>query len=402
MARLFSTGFELGSGNIEFNGDINGSLNVQTSTVRSGTYAFRVNNLVSGAQKRVTHQFVSSNNNGPFWFRFYFRLTTAPTADNQIMNYRNSSGVRIVFIVLNSSGALELWDEDGQIGSDSAALTTNTWYRIEVKVDATGGASADTAEAKIDGTTFATSSTRDFSTGVFNFCLGGNLNAEAQTQADWYFDDCCVNDSSGSFQNSYPGEGEIIHLRPNGVGDNSDWTGDYTAIDEVTPDDATTVISSNTNNQIEDVTIDDTPAALESTDTINCVQVGVHSRLDDATGADPNFVVRISYGGTAEESANLSPTSTVWTTWKPQSPRNPALTLYDLPGASVVAWTKATLDTAQIGVRESVTDTHNVQVSTLWLLVDHKPGEAGAAGMSHAVLGNEELHGAIFGGQVIR
>lgn len=393
----------MGSGNVEFNGDINGSLNVQTSVVRSGTYALRVNNLVSGAQKRVTHQFVASNNTGSYWFRFYFRLTTAPSADNQICNIRNSSGVRLIFIVLNSSGALELWDEDGQIGSDSAALTTNTWYRVEIRTNGAGVGANDIVEAQIDGSVFATSSTRDLSTGVFNFSVGGNLNAEAQTQADWCFDDMAVNDSSGSFQNDYPGEGEIIHLRPNGVGDNSDWTGDYTSIDEVTPDDATTVITSNTLNQIEDVTLDDTPAAMDTTDVINCVQVGVHSSLDDATGADPNFVVRIkaSPGGTVEESANLGPTSTVFTTWKPQAPRNPGLTLYDLPGASATAWTKADLDTAQIGVRETATDTHNVRVSTLWLLVDHKPGVAGPSSIIHSVLGDNEIHGAIFGGQVV-
>jgi hypothetical protein len=53
------------------------------------------------------------------------------------------------------------------------------------------------------------------------------------------------------------------------------------------------------------------------------------------------------------------------------NPRNYALTLYDLPGASTDSWTKATLDTAQIGVRHTVDNgTNAVNVSTLWLLVD--------------------------------
>jgi hypothetical protein len=105
-------------------------------------------------------------------------------------------------------------------------------------------------EAKVDGASaFASSSTRSLSSGIRQFLLGGNLNSEAQTTGDWFFDDLAINDNTGSFQNSYPGEGKIIHLKPNAAGDSNGFSvqvggtvgssNNYTRVNEVTPDDAT-------------------------------------------------------------------------------------------------------------------------------------------------------------------
>jgi hypothetical protein len=405
MARLFACGFELNSANIEFNGDINGSLTVQSVTVRTGTYALRIGNLVSAAQKRVTHQFVAANSNGPFWVRFYFRRDTSPTADNQIFNWRNSSGTRIVFLVINSSGALELWDEDGQVGSDSAILASTTWYRIELKVDASGVGATDIVEAKIDGTVFATSSTRDLSSGVFSASFGGNLNGEAQTQSDWYFDDIAINDNSGSYQNTYPGESGIIHTLPDGAGDATDWTGTFADIDEVTPDDATTVISSNTLNQVEEVTLAATPSEIGSGDTINWVGVYVRHRVDDATGSDPAYVQRLKAapGGTTEESSAITTNSTTWTNNAGSNPRNyqtfPNSSNYEQPGTAT-PWTKAALDTAQIGARISTGDANSTQISSMQLVIDFTPAAAPPSSIIHPMF--DDMRGATFGGLVVQ
>lgn len=373
MARLWSSGFELG-GFLDWH---TSNITAQTTTVRSGTYAAE-SVLVSGSARGAKYIFQASPNNGPFYFRVYLRVATRPSAENKIIALSNADSLtatQIVWLTHDNNGVLKLYDEDGQI-TGTTTLSTNTQYRIEVEFDRTAAAGSQVVRARVDGVEFAGSATRNLSAGIWIFVIGANLTNEAQTVGSWFFDDCAINNNVGSFQNSYPGEGEIIHLRPNGTGDNSAWTNDYTTIDEVTPNDATDFISSNTNNQIEDVNLDATPAAMDSGDIINCVQVGVRYNLSDATGADPTAVLRIkaSASGTVEESGNLITNSTTWNTNNPQTPKNYNLTLYDLPGASTTAWTKADLDTAQIGVRESATDTHFIQVSTLWLLVDHKPG----------------------------
>jgi hypothetical protein len=154
---------------------------------------------------------------------------------------------------------------------------------------------------------------------------------------------------------------------------------DYTMIDEVTPDDGTTMIGESATDTF-DVNLSATPAALASDDTINCVQVGVRFSVSSAAGTQPTVVLRIkaSASGTTEESSAITFSSTSWFTNAIAAPRNYQLTLYDLPGASTTVWTKTDLDAAQIGARTTNDPTGTAQISTMWLLVDHKPAAAGA------------------------
>lgn len=524
MSRLWSCGFELNADDAE--GWFLTGGTIVTSPIRSGAYALE---FTATEARRFSYR--GSATAESIFARFYIRITTLPGSLSEIFTFGNSSVERIS-IRLDTDGHLELWnDEDGaQIGSDSSTLNTDTWYRIEINADTTTIASSSIS-ARIDGSEFA-SGTVDLSTGL------DNIQIKGVTGSSWCFDDIAINSTSGSFQNSWPGEGEIIHLKPDGTGDYGHWTNDYQNIDEVTPDDATTFISANatsftfgktdnganssswsidravlssatsgvagrvtkltariwldaagsakvkgliyadsggnpgallatsdevtitntaeaavdlpfsganiidvaaattywigyqnedpgtvnfvqsradtanlqrrsndtysdgpndpwsetgtangaidcfaTYEVIEDVTLEATPAALASDDTINCVQVGVRFNVADATSADPDIVLRIkdSSGGTVEESSAIDCSTTTWNTNAVATSKNYSLTLYDLPGASTTAWTKAELDTAQIGVRQSVADTHAAQVSTMWLLVDHKPTAAGTA-----------------------
>lgn len=369
MARIGSSGAELQSvtGGVEI---LSGAPTIDTSVFRSGAASY----LTNSSGEAWAYMFSASNLTQELYARVYVRCTDLPSAEARLFGFLATGGQSQVSIRMNTDGTLELWnDEDlAQIGLASSALDLNQWYRLEIKVDSTT-LSATTAEARLDGVSFAS--------GTANLSLGfGRVTVvTGATSFIVYSDDMAVNNTSGSFQNSWPGEGEIIHLRPNANGDNSDWTGtagsNYENIDEITPDDATTIISSNTLDQITDVNLDATPAEVAADDTINVVQVGVRFNTNDATGVDPTFVLRIkaSAGGTVEESSTITASSTTFGTNAPADPRIYALTLYDLPGASTTAWTKAELDTAQIGVRETLTETHAVQVTTMWLLVEHTP-----------------------------
>lgn len=368
MARIWTCGYESKTtteGGYNVGG---GQVTISTAKVRSGNASIKCV-LSSGAERSNGHNFRSSDGNGPFFGRVYLLVETAPTGDNTIISFHNNSNVEIAFIKLKSDLTLQLHDEDGSIGSPSSALTLNLWYRVELKVDRTAAAGSHVVEAKLDDTTFGTSSARNLSTGVAKYVNGSNLLNEAQSTGAWYFDDIAINDNTGSFQNSYPGEGKVIHLRPNATGANGDWTGTFADIDEETPDDATSSIASNTLNQIEDVNID--PPGPWGIGTINCVQVGVRFRAA-ATPNVASFVLRArDAAGNVEESAAITPASTSWFFHGTAVPRNHALTLYDMPGASASAIKASDLDGFQIGARCSTGNTNNAEISTLWLCVDY-------------------------------
>jgi hypothetical protein len=386
MSRLFSSGFEANNDtSIEWSAR-SGVQTFTTTNQRSGAYALQLSSLGSGVAKGLRYDFQASANNGPFFFRVYTKPVSALGAESRIILLNDTGNLTapIVYLTLDGSRVLKLYDEDGQI-TGTATLTDGVYSRIEFEISLAGGAGAHIVKARVDGVEFAAATNRSLSAGVMALAVGANLGGEASGSGELYFDDIAINDGNGSFQNSYPGEGEIIYLRPSAAGDNNAWTrggtdsgANWSQVDEVTPNDVTDYVESNTSGQIDDYNLEATPAAMDSDDVINCVQVGVRFALSGSTGSDPNFVVRVkaSASGTVEESGNFNPGSTTYLTNAIASPNNYPLTLYDLPGASTTAWTKADLDTAQIGVRESTTDTDFVRVSAIWLLVDHKPGVA--------------------------
>lgn len=370
MARIKSLGFELNShtADVELDtGSGTGSALVSTLAA-SGAYSNRI--TTAAANRNNVYTYRSAATQESMFYRFRIRVVSAPSADVPIVVMRGLSTADRVGIRLTTGLTLQLFNEEdaAQVGSDSSALVLNTWYLVEFSVDTTTLATT-AVEARLNTSSFASGSVNLASAGM-RLVWGATAGS---VTVDYYIDDIAINSSSGSFQNSWFGGGKIIHLKPNAAGDASDWTNDYTYVDEVTPDDATTLVSSNTLDQIDDHNIEP-PVYLGTSDTINVVQVGCRFNGAGAS-ANASFVLRIkaSASGTVEESGAITPSNTTWVTNTSATPFNYSLTLYDLPGASTTAWTKADLAAAQIGYRLSATSTNAAQISTVWLLVDYTP-----------------------------
>lgn len=385
MARLLNTGFELRStsAGVESTASSSPAASISTTTFRSGSAALRIESLSSGAVKGLRFNFLAAAGNGPYFFRTYFRVNTAPSANNTIIqcNDTNAFTTQIASIELTSSRTLQLRDEDGTIGSPSSAIPANDFeHYIEFKIDRTGAAGAHIVEASLDGTIFATSSTRSLSAGILTFNIGGNLNAEAQTTGEWFFDDIAINDSAGSFENSYPGVGELIILRPDGDSGTPQWTrggtdsgANWSQLDETTPNDATDYVSSNTLDQVDNYTLSATPSSMGSTDVIKVVTVGFRAAVDNATGADPDIELGITMGGNTDVSSAIDIANASYFTNDTAGVLvNHKLAIYDMPGSST-AITKSDLDSATIRLRQAATDTHFARVSAMWVYVEHKP-----------------------------
>lgn len=387
MARLWSSGFELNTTTALKEWDsIAGSASVVTSPVRSGDYAGRLTDgSGSGTkwEKRIAEGDLTIN---VVYFRAYVRFADfGGTDQNKIMELVKWTGTDGLYIKVNSTGTLEFWQKSGatetQIGSDSSVLNLNQWYRIEIFADN----SNQDYTARIDGTNFASTTTGLSNTGDYKFIRLGTMSGNGSGDyCDVYFDDIAVNDNTGSFQNSWPGEGKIVHMHPNAEGDNSGWTpstgtDNSALVDEVTPNDATDYVSS-TSDVIDDYELESSSnAGITNVDSITLVTVGVRWWVQHIDRVDIWARIKASSGGTVEEgTTSRHNPGEQWNTYASGSTVNPAyrhwLTLYDLPGASTTAWTTGALDSAQIGVRmDSGIVNEEARVSAVWLLVEYVP-----------------------------
>src|ERR1041385_6598532 len=238
-----------------------GSPTVDTAQPLAGSAAVTITSLSSGTAKRVELA-TGTAGAGPFFYAIWLRVNTRPSAENRIIAVLDNTNASMrVYITHDNTGVLKLYQNDGtQIGSASSALSTGFWYLIEIEVKRVSLGN-DTIKARINGTQFAGSTTANAASNFGRLRVGGNLNSEAQTTGTWYFDDFGCNDDTGSSQTSYIGNHHIVHLMPSAAGDNSDWTNDYTAVDEVPPN-TSDFVASNTLNQIDDHNVQDTPSAI--------------------------------------------------------------------------------------------------------------------------------------------
>lgn len=402
MARIYNIGFELNSvsNGMEANPIIwninSGSPSVQSTVKRSGTYAMKV--ASSGLGDYV---YLTLSANSKQHLRFYLRIETATNQDCQIGVITDNTGASIGSIYLTSSNTLKLMYNNGGtmtlIGSASSALSANTWYRVELKVDDSGGSSSTIVEGKLDGTTFAT---RTGSVTLGNGVSGGfgvwgmdPVNTLSST-GTIYFDDVAINDGSGSNQNGYPGDGKLVLALPNAAGDNNPTAGDYSMINEIPPSNTatpgSTIIELDTTTSIGDFNVTSSSnLGIGASDTITLV--GVLARVQEETAGTSNYALRIksASGGTVSETslfdagdttARTNPTGTGTTG------HNPLMSYTDPTTGS--AWTPTgtnSIDNMQIGVK---TTDGSPDTWVLWMgaYIEYVPAAGGNITITPSVL----------------
>lgn len=385
MARVWSSGFELNSLAIEFTSTAGAALSVQSSVARSGTYAAKIASLSSGTRSSAFFSAWSAAATQGNFTRIGVRFDTLPTAENTFSAIVSANTVPAgsICATVDSGGVVRLY-EIGGVGllGTTSALATGVFHRLEILYEL--GANNFTT-GLMNGVQFA-ARTQTNGDNPVGFVIGGNLQAEAQTQGVWYFDDLAVNDDSGTSQNSYPGAGSIVHLYPNALGDFAEAGGtggsapitgagnEWQNVAEVTPDDGvsywfldTASANSTSTDRLDVACADFTPSAA----SITLVQVGI--RMQPASNASCTYVTRIKSqaSGTIIESAAIAVTGTVFVTHDDTVPKTYKLTRYTDPQAGGV-WTTALLNSIQIGVR-STDVTPNPRITSLWALVEYVP-----------------------------
>lgn len=394
MGLLWRSGAESQSvtANVEGGDIVDTGFAVSTTTVRSGLASFRAN--ASASQPGFDSSITSSNF---VYVRTCVNIASLPASNALITEVYNNGGNKDVGVCVTSTGNFVLFARSAAgagttIGTSAVAYATNTWYVLEYKVDMS--ANPWNVELRVDGTSVVSSTFTAAASTVNVYSIGcAALTIAtmtfANTTMDIYYDDMGVNDTTGSFQNTWLGSSKIIHLRTARAGDVNTFatqTGgtagagnNYTRTSEITPDDATSFNGSSTLNEEDLMGVDSSDmngaGSINANDTINCVLVGGRFRNStaDSTGV-LKFEIQQKASGTVLQSAAIIPNSTTFRTNAVAVPRvHPIITYQD---TTSVNWSKKTLETIQVGYKLTTgpgTAGRRCDVSTVWVLVDYTP-----------------------------
>lgn len=234
MARLATTGFEIADPvDSSPEGVPVGTVTRDTGTFRSGVASAKCDSGAGNAAAYVrptgasnfTDVVISASTT--YYSRCYLNFTALPGTTTRVAEIAAALGSNGLSARLTTGGKLQLFNNLSglQVGSDSAAtIATGTWYRIEISVTISAAPQLTAGELRLDGATVATVSglTHTIPTQV----VSGWTSAPGANKV-CYVDDVALNDNSGANQNTWPGDGRIVLLKPisdSAVG--ASWTDD--------------------------------------------------------------------------------------------------------------------------------------------------------------------------------
>jgi hypothetical protein len=234
MARLFTTGAE--ERTMEVWDDWYYAAHVSTAVARSGVASFwtdfsyanikNVGTLQEVYVRAAVYSASSDLGNLPYIEAHY--------------NYSNNSIIR--------AHANSIWIEGTTVASNSTLYLNHRWYLMEVHFKL--GTSNGVVEVKMDGNLvlqYTGNTNPNNRTGILRIAFTNKANVT-------YWDDIAINDTSGSEDNSWCGDGRIVLLKPNANGDTNQWTpssgNNYECVDEGFPaNDDTDYVTTDTTNQ---------------------------------------------------------------------------------------------------------------------------------------------------------
>src|SRR3989304_5953104 len=234
MARIFTDGAEFGD--LLFFSVVSGPFIISSFYVRTGLYSYR-----AAAGTYGQKQFSSLSE---AYYRFSIAFDNLACTD--FFKWLSSSTELGSLRRNNSTGKIDVYvGTSTYVASSTINPTLGTIYLIEVyiKIADSGGV----IQVKIDG--------------VLDITFTGDTKPGANTTFDtvryyggsqyWYFDDLAMNDTTGSVDNSWCGDGKVILLKPNANGDSSQWDGsdgnqvdNYLLVDDIPSDDDPTYVQS--------------------------------------------------------------------------------------------------------------------------------------------------------------
>ena len=356
-----------------------------TSAVHSGSASFR-SAPTSAAFSWIGNVFRADGSVTKAYARCHFYYENLPATNPvEMCSFWDSvASNRRSTVVLTSGGVGQLLtDDNSQIGSNSSALSANTWYCVQLMTFSNGAGaseiagSIETGECTDSPTPFASSVTTTIAD--FNAVYVGTPNASSAYSAFW--DDLAVNDEAttkGSTQISYPAGGKIVYLRPTASGDTAATTGTFADIDETDPNDATDFLTLDETTSIGCYNITDTTGLIDSYDTIKLADIGIRIREEASAVTSYQFGWKSQASGLVASSTAQDAGDTTWRTNQTGTTAmtNRMSTTTDPQDNGAISTTD--LDNGQICAASL--DADDLNVSTLWLMVEYTDGTPPASG----------------------
>jgi hypothetical protein len=334
MARIYQNGLELRSSRDHDGVSLGGS---GTSTVtwvagRYQGYCISVGNSGNGANSGLVSFNFSSTPLTEGYYRLPFLWTGAASSSHLYIS--NGSQTLLAFTGVNGSvQTITINNGATTLGTTLLAPNNGNWTVIEIYFKCVN-ASDGRLVVKYDGVT------------VFDYT--GNTNPSGYAAPSWVtfasgtaagavarVDDLAINDTTGSVNNSWVGDGSIALLLPNANGDSSQFVGsdgnstdNYLLVDDNPANDGTDYVATTTSSQKDLYNLQSMPA-LGAGGAINTVQPfhigirmdagvvtaiksGLKSGSTEAWGSSQNLTTSYAlYRGTIHETDPN--TSSAWT-----------------------------------------------------------------------------------------
>ncbi len=345
MAILNFTGFESGSTD-ESASTGGGSLSIQTSIKRSGTYSLRVSPTTTNTgYVELRGHGADGNLNADLnvataYYRTYLYMATIPASGSeQIFLVRGTGSTNKFSVRINSTGVLSIYNSTGsQIGSNgTTVLSTSTWYRIEL-LCATGNPAS--YELRINGVTEFSGTANMGVANNAGIRLGKTQNVSSQT-VDFYYDDVAISDSG------WLGDSKVSILVPNANGSTMQWTAgtgssNYLEVDEIPRDTTTHVQNTGGTGEIALFAMENSSVQSIS-GTIYAVKALIGAR--ESVSTTSSVKLRVRSGGVDSDTTGLDVATT-----------NTSLArVYETDPADSASWTTSKIDGLEVGAVEAGT-----------------------------------------------
>jgi hypothetical protein len=161
---------------------------------------------------------------GDFYIQLGLKFTNSGTQDGNILKWYAGTTIlgMLSFNPIDQKVSVFKGNRTSNLGTSSQQLLYNQWYYIEMRIvlDPSSGS----VQLKIDGETqftFSGSTTPDSTSSTLFYMCSEVVGSGSSTH--YYVDDIVINDTTGSYNNTWPNGAKIVLLFPTGRGNSTQW-----------------------------------------------------------------------------------------------------------------------------------------------------------------------------------